>query len=424
MSPIRLARLFLFLLFLPGLGGCYSVISLTEDPTFDAEGFQARSPHTMALAPFTNNSSYSNAGERMRTTMYSVLAPLPFADIELNKVDSFINSKAEERNVRPEALDPYYIADPALADMVVFAEVEKVSRLFFLLYAQIKIEMRMVAVDTSTRTKLYQNHFVVTNRNFSVPVSLPGIVTSMVSTGSFMRESELNDSMEEAAEKIAERFPRPATLATDGSTTIEQVEVAVARQTLKTGDRIMIHAKGSAGRSAAFSIGKVAVNQPMVETSPGDYSGVHTVKDKDDGRFLFVSVTFTNPRKAGETVTLQANEQPFAIDTVPPPSYVVDSWVRRQGVSGVLLRFAPEDRAAAGTAETPKLFHVFRAENKGGNLVFIGTSEAPEYDDKDAKEGVPYEYGVTTEDAAGNTGPMKAPTAIRLEPGAAPAGTR
>lgn len=399
LTPRRILHV-LALLAAASLTGCVFV-SVDENPRFDETNFRVRKPQSLALAPITNVTSVKDAGPKMRSELYGALATLRYDDVKIEHVDDVINEKAQQLNVPPEKVDPYYVADPALADAVVFAEIRKVSRFFLLIYSRIRIDVSLVMIDTSTRRYLYSNDFSVKNQIITAPTNPIEIFTSLFSTIWHLRDEELDESFRRTASEISKRFPNREPGATVGATSIAQVKVVVPGPTLHTSDRVLLEVQGTPKRKASFSIGSIAKDSPMQETAAGTYSGLYVVKQGDDARYLYATVTLANPAVEKERAVLAASGQSFAIDTIPPPTYAVQGWTRESGKPGIVLHLKPESGLEPPTQSRPAAFHIYRG-GAGQALVYIGTTKTADYSDQTAQDGVEYEYGVVTESASGN----------------------
>jgi hypothetical protein len=373
-----------------------------ENPFFDETAYRAAAPRTLAIAPLTNSTRNEEAARVMRAKLYGQLAPLGYDDVELTRVDETLSGKAARLKVEPENLHPYYVAEPDLADAVLLAQIERVGRSSFLFWTRTRVDLRVMLVDTRTRRKLYQNHYVVRSREFYPPWALGRIFGGIATTVGGLHGEALEAPLTEAALHVARRFPAPDFGAATGATYITNVEVSVPRPTLAESDRVVLRVTGAAGRKATFSIGDASIEQPMSETSPGQYSGVYEVRARDDAEHVFATVKLIDPDDAGEYVIVEASDRIFSIDTIPPVPYEVESWQQAPGRPGITLRFSPENRQPMGSEEAPRRFIVYRGEADAPALSYIGSTESNVFADTTAEPGVKYEYAVIAEDRAGN----------------------
>ncbi len=395
------------------LGGCGRV-QTKDSPFFRKEIFMSDPPQTLAIAPFENLSHHEEAGDQLRTAVYGALSGLGYRDVELSQVDQAVNQQALRLNVRPEEVRPADIAIPELADAVVFGEVQRVSRLFLLIYAQYRVDISLAVYSTRSRQQLYTNEFVITNRRFSVPTSLIGLGKSLLSTIWFMRGSELEESYEEVAQEIAARFPTPPGDVGKSGIYIERISVDVARETLRTGDRVVVRVEGSPGKVGTFDVGSRVTDQPLRESVAGQYTGMYVIKKGDDARYAYVRARIQGKGEDAESVEADAHDQAFSIDTVPPVSFAVDTWAELPDRQGIVISFAPEDRTSPESEDVPVAFHVFRGLHNGESLTYLGTTQQTRYTDPDARPGVNYEYAIVAVDGAGNESPVR--TKVRITP--------
>gem|GEM_PF-2145375 len=393
--------------------GC-SFVRVAQDPYFDAQAFAESPPRTLAVAPFKNQTRTVTAGEVMRRQMFGEISTLGYEDVELAKVDGIIRSKAEQRGLSVAEFDETMMLDPDLADAVVFGDLVKVSKIFLLLYSHHKVELRLAIYDARSRKRLYQNHFIVRNINLSLPTSLDGIVSTFASTLWFMRDTKLDETLSVAAEEIGKRLPDRADPALTGGLFISRIEVAVERQPLKAGDRVLLRVAATPGQMATFALGRIIDGQPLWETSAGLYEGTYVVQPGQTGRFVYATITLTNPQNPEEQFVKEASEQPFAIDTVPPPAYEVTAWSPAPSGRGVRLRLGPRDRSAAAEDDLPAQLAIYRARGRAEELQLIGTTTTGEFDDESAEPGVEYDYAVIAYDAAGNAGPVDRRVTVRV----------
>lgn len=407
--PKILAALVLILF----VSGCARVTTVDE-PHFREDAFKADPPKTLAIAPFENATGVKDAAPKMREAIYGALSGLNYTDVELNRVDQIISEQALRLNVRPDEVRAEDIAIPEMADAVVFGRVDHASRLYLFLYAQYRIDVNLAMYSTRTRQQIYSNDFIVRNRKFTLPTGVVGLVKSFFSTLWFMRTSELEESYEEVAQQIAERFPPPPGEVGQKGIFIEKVDVDVARESLRAGDRVVVRVDGAPGKVGTFSVGTRVVDQPLRETAPGQYSGMYVIQPGDDARYVFVRARLRSPEADGESIEADAASEAFLIDTAPPVSYAIDTWAELPGKQGLVLSFAPEDRTSPQSEDVPVAFHVFRGLRGGDNLAYLGTTQETRYTDTGAQAGVEYEYAIVAVDAAGNQSPVR--TKVRITP--------
>lgn len=396
--------------------GC-TTVSTADDPHL-LESFQQRTPQSIAVAPFLNETDVDNAGEFMREAVYGELAPLGYEDVDLEKVDALISKIAVENDIRPENVIetmPEALLEPDLADAVIFGSVTRISRLYLLFYAQHRVDVDLIMRDAETGDPLYMNSYIIQNRLVQFPTGIPSLIGSLFTSLWYMRPKELRETLEVAAEQISTRFPRPYQLAGSGSTFIHRAEVGLPpRETLLLGDRIAVRVEGTPERSGSFSIGKIVDDAPLIEVSPGQYSGGYVVQPGDEVGFTFVTVQLEDPGKPREDVNFPIHQDSFAIDAVPPPPFRVVRWGQDPNAPGVFLEFGPANPETA-PEEKPVSFFIFRSPAGAEDLDYIGSSTVPYFHDETARPGVTYQYGIVAIDEANNHSPLPS-TLDRITP--------
>lgn len=404
----------LILLALPLSVGCNTVRTV-DDPWVNEDGFAARPPRTIALAPFTNMSGEENAGEKLREALYGALATMDYEDIELSVVGDFVDRAAMEYNIVPEKVGPEHIIHPDLADAIVFAEVERVSRLFILFFSQHRIEVNLSMYDTLTRQRLYLNRFTVRCRRYNSPTGIGGILSAFFSLLWQFSEEELDRSIESTAEEIRARFPRPYEGSREGGMEIVKVGVETPpSKMLRVGDRVLIRVEGSPRGKATYTIGNLVSDANLAETAPGQYSGIYEIQPGDNANYVFIEVKLVDREGSGQSVNHSAQDQAFAVDTIPPVPYAVHTWKQVPGTDGIYLQYGPENRTDPEAENVPSRYMIFRGTGDEEALTYLGDSETVEYFDPTALVGVQYQYSVVAVDQAGNEGEVL--TRVKVKP--------
>ncbi len=384
------------------LQGC-SFVRVAESPKFDKTLYESHTPRRLAIGRLQNLTTYKDADKLFRSALYGAFAPMNYEDVELGKVDGFVNARAMANNVTPAELNPWFIADPELADAVVFAEVKKISRFFLFFYSHLRADLDLSIVDSSTKKVFYENQFIVRDRTIEVPLSPLGIAKSIFSTLWHVRGDQTKTLIMESAEAVAEKFQSTINKSVSIDHSLAKLEINVPEKKILTeGDKIEIKLSGAPNWEASYSLGSIVQDQPMKESAAGTYSASYSIKQGDNSRFVFATVNLQNPDNPSEKTTYAADDQPLVIKSSPPPPYLVQSWRCRPGNEGICLAIEPEQATKAAADPSPMRFFVYRAQGRGKSLKKIGFSDTPEFEDLSAQVGVEYQYGVIAEDDAGN----------------------
>jgi len=378
-------------------------VSISGTPTL-AQGNDAPAPRSLAILPTVNKTDRPELSSMVREALYRGLAPLPYQDRELAQVDAFLSQLAIERGTPPDQLPLEAMTDPKLADCVVYSQLTSVSRFYLLLYSHVTVELDFMMVDTRTRVKLYLNHFVIRDRQMNPFISLPGLLESSLFTLWHLRPDEFKKAVDDGAENIAKQLPAPHyDLAAGPTLRLTEAEVSIDRLILREGDRITVKAKGTANCRSTFSIGKLAKDQPLVETTPGIYSGVYEVKNGDNAPYAVVEIQLQLPNN-GESIAYPIANHSFAIDTTPPPRGRIVQSSSVPGERGIYLDLSPIRLLPLGHDDEKYTYVVYRRTAGESAFQKIGETEAPNYHDATMDPSKVYEYFLILIDKAGNVG--------------------
>ncbi len=166
-------------------------------------------PQTLAILPTADLSGHPELAEVFRESLYRAVSVLPYKDKELAEIDAVMATLAYQHQCSPAQLPESALVTPDLADYVVFTRLEKVGRLYLLLYAHVRYDLHLAMVDTRTRRVIYRNHFVVRDWTGGATISPLGLLERSFSSILQLRGKRMNESMEEGAEKIADALPCP-----------------------------------------------------------------------------------------------------------------------------------------------------------------------------------------------------------------------
>ncbi len=404
-SPRPLLSLFgwLPLLALLALSGCQSV-SVRGVPEVDWEALAAVAhPRTLAVLPTTEEDDRPDLTGPMRLALYGSLAPLEFKDRELSDVDQRLALIANRMGLRPEELPPEARAHPLLGDTVAFSHIESVSRFYLIFYAHNRLRLNLQLVDTHTRKVFYRGRFTITNRRLEATIDPFGLAGTAVSSLWHLRADQLAQTLETGADKIAAQIPPlPATVATDpGELCIERLAVKLPRTLLRAGDKIEVEVLGTPKGQATFRFGPGERPRPLIEVAPGRYLGRAEIEPGMDTPYAFIEAEL-GLGEPGETVRDSAIDQPFAIDTMPPPRGRVARCWPAPPRRGIYLELETDPTDPRAQLEAPQTYFIYRRPAGGGRFQRIGESAATTFLDAEADPGHPWEYQIITRDPAGN----------------------
>ncbi len=388
--------LFLFLL-LP-LTAC-QYVTMKGQPVVDNEALTKDPPRALAIMPTTDVSGHPKLTEPMRKALYSAISALPFQDRELNQVDEFVSRQAIHYGCSPENLKIEMLVDPQLSDCSAFTQIEKVSRFYLFVYSHYRIDLNFLLVDNRTRRVLYRNRFIIHDRATAIPLGIPGLLGSSIFSLWHLRPESLDEAITGGTQEIAKALPIPKfNMASTTNLTLKDVKINLPRPMLRQGDRLVIEADGTANCRSTFTIGKIAKDLPLVEHRPGKYTGIYEIHPGDNADYVLVEIKFMNAQSNEQLNYIV--QQPFSIDTVPPPKARVAK--ARRAVEGRGMYLDLELQPWEGHGDPPAEYIVYRKSPEGQQFERIGVAREQSFFDAQAEKNKTYEYCVVTKDAAGN----------------------
>ncbi|MCE5229655.1 hypothetical protein LLG95_08675 [bacterium] len=384
------------------IAGCRHV-AVSGEPAIDKDGLAGVTPpRSLAVLPTTDISGHADLAPAMREALHAALSKLPLENRQLTVTDQRLAMIANRMGIQPENLPQAALAHPSIADIVVFSRIEKISRVYLILYAHNRFRLDFQMVDTRSRHVFYRNEFVVTNRCFAPTINLFGLAGSAFwSLGQLTTESVTGTFNEGARKIVAELPPMPVFSELGNRLAIVKTNVKMPRTSLGVGDKIQVEVIGTPRTMASFSVGKVTRRLKLREVAPGRYTGEFVVRKGMNTPYAVVEATLRLPN-GGETITDAMMEQPFSIDTTPPPHGRVTSWWPARRGKGIFGEIELEKDETANNPEKPSRYIVYRRAPGEKEFAEIAETDATTFSDPKADPANLNEYRIVTRDIAGN----------------------
>ena len=240
------------------------------------------SGYSMAIMPIVNNSKKAGMDEALRHELYRSLSPLEYQDVELEKINEAVSDAASQMKVRWDRVPPAAFRDGRLADSLLYADIEKVSKFLLPLYSHIMMRVKVIWYDTKSGQTIYSDVATIHNRRITIPTSLGGIGESLFMVVWHLRDTEVKATVEEFGKRLAQEFP--AHLSSEGKPVgIDEIRVAAPSAVLKPGDVLQVEALGTQGQTCTFEISNDVKDLPMQEerSQAGLYKGSYTIQAGD-----------------------------------------------------------------------------------------------------------------------------------------------
>ena len=399
-ATTALALALLPILFVVGLGGC-SFYTMKEHPSGDPWRLKQNPPTSLAIMPVIDHTGHEGLDAMARRSLYAALAPLRYRDTELNTIDETLASLSLERNCPPSRLTSTDVAKRNLADGLLYAEVLKRSRFWFLIYSHIRVRIKLTLIDTRSNEVVYTNDATLYKHRISLPLSLTSIPQSWLETLWDIRAGEVATVLDQFSERVAKSFPDPEVSGGD-QIGIDGVFVSFPQPVLRPGDPLGVEVRGTPGLRGTFDVGKMATGQALEEQEPGIYRGAYCVSpgDHDDTGVVqahLISAT-------GYVVTKSKLDSGFRINAAAPPRPEIERVQFLKDSVCLHLSLPPLSDCAA--------IEIFRTEDPKQGYLPLDQVKGLSWIDHGVTPGHRYWYLVKAIDSGGNTSLHSAPKVV------------
>jgi hypothetical protein len=342
--------------------------------------------------PVQNETKYKDLDDASRRALYTALSPLNYRDIELSVVDEKVAATALAMNCQPLRVPPSALRDKGLADAFLYADVVKVSKFWFLLYSHIKFRMDIRLIDARTGKLIYSDDAVLRSRHFDIPTSVEGAAGALFTTIWHLRESELDNILDEFGERLTKEFPNPEPIRMQG-VAVDAVFVNASEPILHAGDTLEVEVRGSPGKKGRFDIGTDILNIPLREVAPGIYKGIYQIRPGDRSDTGVVRAYLKSADGVEAALSNLKSEFRIAASTPARPEIQRVRFVK----DSVELTINQSQPGARTTYE------IYRTEDVQKGFDLVAQSNGFVWNDRDVVPGYAYIYVVKARTADGNT---------------------
>jgi hypothetical protein len=389
-TPINRLKVLLMLALLVAVCGCG--FKFENNARIRPSATSQKPARRIAVMPFHNSSQLADAGEIARGAFFNALLTRHYEAVDTDVLDSALAQIGVDYGKDPQHADPRMLKGKIPADALLYGEVVEFSKSYWTVYSHIKLGVRVALFDLATGEEIFSDDAQIWNRRVSPPTSLPGIIFSSLETLWHLREVQKYETFREIAHRMLAEMPELSPVVSSGTRFIKSIRVVVPKQTLVAGDTVEVYVTASPGESAYCNLGHMRRKIPLLETSPGTYSGRYQIQPGDNAEYCLVEACILN----SENVPLTAlnSKAVFAVDTAAPRApEIVNYFTTRNSV--ILVLNKPED------ADLEAL-NIFRSSN-GGEMTWIGKANEATFEDDDVEPSTRYEYVAEAVDRAGNT---------------------
>jgi len=368
------------------------------DGTYVTDPFMAEHmPKTVAVLPFVNEAESQKGSEEVRRGFYNHFSSLPFADMQLQRVDSLLR-KADLMGDPKEVAKktPQELGKILGVDAVVYGTVSNFDKLFLALYSQVSVGADVKMYDTKTGHFLWSGKHTARIHEGGISTTPVGIVAVVIATSLNMRDIQLLRACDDLFRDMVKTIPTPSLAEALRPPSITLLAQDTKNLPKKAGDEIKVVLQGTPKMLASFSIGDYRKHIDMQETEPGWYLGTYRVIPGDNVRQAIITGRLALANDPGNFSEWVDAVGTVTLKTTPPDAPGNVATVGRNRV--VQLHWSKSsDPDLAG-------YRVYRSTTPLSGFAEIAKTEFTEVTDKDPslKNGTAYYYQVTAFDLAGN----------------------
>ncbi|HQL00430.1 MAG TPA: DUF799 family lipoprotein [Smithellaceae bacterium] len=370
---------------------------------------KASMPRTVAVLPFVNLSEKKEAVDVLRRGFYNHFSSLPFADMELYRVDELLARAGLSDPDLASRTPPQKLGEILGVDAIVTGEISNFDKFFAVLYSQVAVGADVKMVSTKSGRLLWSGSHTVRKHEGGFSTHPVGIAAVVLVTALNMRDIQLLRANDDLFRDMVKTIPTPALADVSRPPGIALLTHDTLGLPKKAGDEIKVVIQGTPKMRAWFDIGEAKKHIDMQEVEPGVYLGVYKVLPGDNVENALLTGYLRDD--AGNTGHWVDALRGITLDTTAPDS---PGRVRALGRDrAVELRW--EKAVASDLAG----YVIYRSETPLSGYVPIGRTELNEY--RDAADGLvnlkPYYYRIASADFAGNESAAVSAQGMPVAPG-------
>jgi hypothetical protein len=265
------------------------------------DSFIASPPKCIAIMPLTTGIKTSDKDDRrlseesmeqLRWSLYSQLAPYPFNDIELARVNKALSAT--------ENKEDYQIIGSLLqCDALLLTEVTDYHTGFFGIYSNTAIGVKMTLIRTENSEMLWTGNHVAQSSGGSIPLTPVDIVVGLYSATENLSDEQLVRVKDDVFRRLLSTWDVDNILHPDAFEDIESLQLAEAEKTQQA-EKEMVQSSVAvyslwlrSGPGKKFAQTGVLYQQDRLEIIDTNYSPWVQVKVAD-GRSGYVNSKYIN----------------------------------------------------------------------------------------------------------------------------------
>lgn len=358
---------------------------LKQKPIIDENFFKNKQDLSIAVMPVNNQTQVYGLSPLSRDLIYGFLSTKNYKDKELNEIDRILAGVCLNQKRYLAELKPKQLGECLDSDLLYYANIEKFSRFYALIYSHFVTTINIEVIDTKTEKVVYKNKVKATKFKLSLPVSVIELLSSSIQNIWALRNEEKEEVLEYTFRKTMQNFPNLDADDGENAPEITSLVVDFPQKNLTNGDTISVSFVGTPAQKGSFKIQGLDKRISMKEMEAGEYYGEYIITDNDDCKFGLVSATLTNNMDLSDSVRTDLSRS-FIIDTREPAPPEIYSY--RTTDNGFLIEFDKNKQ------EDVKKYMIFKKESPDEEYIKIAQTDNRYYLDKKVKPIQDYYYCV------------------------------
>lgn len=169
-------------------------------------------PRKVAILPFENETSRSDAQKLVRQGFYRHFSSKRYLDVELYEVDDLLAEHGLSSPDKYLNMPAKQVGDILDVDGLLYGKITGFNKMFFGLYSNVYVELEVTLVDTNTGETMWVVKHKSVHHEGQIPLELLGVVATIFRTSINVSEEELLRTVDDLCRTVVAALPEPQAL--------------------------------------------------------------------------------------------------------------------------------------------------------------------------------------------------------------------
>lgn len=174
-----------------------------------ADECREKLPVKVAILPFINETSRSEARTLIRQGFYRHFSSKRYRDVELYEVDDILVENGLNEADKYLEVPPKKLGKILQADGLLYGKITGFNKMFFGLYSNVYVELEVKLVDANTGKILWIAKHKTTHHEGDIPLELLGIISAIFRTSMHLSDEELLRTVDDLCRTVVAALPEP-----------------------------------------------------------------------------------------------------------------------------------------------------------------------------------------------------------------------